>query len=1557
MDSSFREILSTAGLIWPTPPNQLLSLSVRSSLFRNDLCHFFASHRDQYQSFWEDLQGYWDSLSQFKQALVPLAVDHGTDAEAYSPPGDSLIRALLGVDILQSDLIVYLIQKLPELSDDPEDSRETNLVTLVIRQLRWLDYVVDPESLANQLMEIITVLSVDAQKDVIGALPDVIVDSEHQYVAEELVKLLQSYSPLMIPILDTLSNLQCPASVTDQLQHTVLGRLRSADADDLPIMLKFLFQTASAESALVVVSRIRKNLDLESLRLSVPSRDTLVGTVDKLPEVLILDAIHFGLQFHKSIGTSWLKLVNELTVPKEHTTLDLAVLCLLYGLPSTQKRILNVLRRKVLYQHVLAHQFSEVIRTYGYALRQHYPTLLSLSENVMRLSTQQPSLAALACHLYQGCFQVFDAYYRQEVVGALVAHIGSGDQCEIDTSLLILLEITQASAPTIKPFTVFIKGILDYIDNLNLGQVRLLFRLLGYLLRAFPDETGMYDEIHIFIRKQLSSGLDKFKLIGILGGVALVKCLGNNPSTTNEDSTNGTSSQATRGDTGNTVVLRNALSLINLVIDSGRLQSWNCLAIAYDELAGAVLTGKLDPRLETWLAENVANSFADLYFCETSSLALSINGAPHTTSRVKHAKAPDYAGDQLVPEVWYDLDGFEDAVVLRLLHFLPGYTGGSEKHSDIISDLVATGKNVNGNPLACLCALFKLFQACEKVANHGSLQEMDAPLGCGVLLFQRDQLQDLCEGEYPSTVVYQAQIGLLTTINWYRELLNAFADQPNSEMQNKVVQRLENLVSLQDIMGQFLVATSGFNPSDTLLPMLWANDRLTLNTCLLPNGQLDLAKLGSLASNRSSAYMAYLREITVDGYQAFTLAPLTLYPDSSAKNTDPESRCTLSPAALCYLLDEFLPKLHDHLGKNRLIPALGTWCLSRSSSLSSNATQGEGQTSVGYAQQVFIMLARFLPALWQDLRVAFDSLEALNKEDTQVQEPSSSDTQAIGSPSGSAITEKSPKSAYAEYMACVTKLLEALTVFIKWPGLFKVEKRALAIRTVGALGQRERWDDPAVDNDEPTLVAYVEGAFQRFAQRFPKLPSLATGLAVHRVLQALFDLTVFHLYPELGTDPGATKPYQLRERANTPAAVLAMGSQLSQLATTLLQLVDEEPKNSLKTADLAYLLYTEIVYLPQPEDKLGHYVHTVFPDFISQSESTYPCLVDKTFPLFYREVVTAFVDTAVSSWSHLAQPHQRPESYVVDTLGRFCSQVAMWRSLVGMVQAYNNRDVCLVSLKQGKRFVDAFSSYCLGFMEHQFRNHFTTVSSIFKPLQRATRILHTVCSHSKTVRDTRLTALVPPTRRALEVLLYRVKVMFDRNNCLDAFLLGSLKHRNLAGDEVSSQLPPEKMYDSELSDPDSANESSGMPEVDQLMHRMAEQASMSDDDEFARENDQDEQDTMQKPELESVSITSSHRRQKPMAKRSGGAPGKLTHLTPEKDGAVDEVDEDSTGDQSQPRRRRTLKRPKESGNTMNRLKKAKARRTELLQARRQRRAAKTFSISTAESGNVDEEEE
>jgi Fanconi anemia group D2 protein len=39
-----------------------------------------------------------------------------------------------------------------------------------------------------------------------------------------------------------------------------------------------------------------------------------------------------------------------------------------------------------------------------------------------------------------------------------------------------------------------------------------------------------------------------------------------------------------------------------------------------------------------------------------------------------------------------------------------------------------------------ICSLFNLLQCCVKNANNGSLEEIDALLGCGICMFEQDKL-------------------------------------------------------------------------------------------------------------------------------------------------------------------------------------------------------------------------------------------------------------------------------------------------------------------------------------------------------------------------------------------------------------------------------------------------------------------------------------------------------------------------------------------------------------------------------------------------------------------------------------------------------------------------------------------------------------------------------------------------------------------------------------------------------------------------------------------------
>ena len=86
-----------------------------------------------------------------------------------------------------------------------------------------------------------------------------------------------------------------------------------------------------------------------------------------------------------------------------------------------------------------------------------------------------------------------------------MTHIGSGLPAEVDHALDILATLVETHRPEMDRFAVLIKGVLDYLEHLSMGQIRRLYSILSVL--AFHDVeagSGVQDEMHTLIRKQLS---------------------------------------------------------------------------------------------------------------------------------------------------------------------------------------------------------------------------------------------------------------------------------------------------------------------------------------------------------------------------------------------------------------------------------------------------------------------------------------------------------------------------------------------------------------------------------------------------------------------------------------------------------------------------------------------------------------------------------------------------------------------------------------------------------------------------------------------------------------------------------------------------------------------------------------------------------------------------------------------------------------------------------------------------------------------------------------------
>lgn len=71
--------------------------------------------------------------------------------------------------------------------------------------------------------------------------------------------------------------------------------------------------------------------------------------------------------------------------------------------------------------------------------------------------------------------------HLQQVVYALVTHIGGGSRQEVDGAVTVLRSLAERMPQRLAKFVVLLKQVLDYLHNLSLQHVRDLFSIITRL--------------------------------------------------------------------------------------------------------------------------------------------------------------------------------------------------------------------------------------------------------------------------------------------------------------------------------------------------------------------------------------------------------------------------------------------------------------------------------------------------------------------------------------------------------------------------------------------------------------------------------------------------------------------------------------------------------------------------------------------------------------------------------------------------------------------------------------------------------------------------------------------------------------------------------------------------------------------------------------------------------------------------------------------------------------------------------------------------------------------
>lgn len=502
-DCVFRELMNKNGLILKKG-GKFNTLSVDQAVFQRNL-HLALKRHDNYpevvEEFIEGFQQFVEDQSRFHYSLLPTVTTSECES-ARSGGQDCVVRLLLGIDILQAKLMNMLLEKLAEFMED-EDSifdhgEKVNLPHLLMSQFRWLDRIVSGQEVTNKMLEMIGIVSLEIQREIITCLPEVVEDSEHGTVAKALREILEQNNQLAVPVLDALSNLTLTPDLLTEVRGSVLQTLASVKMEDLPVVIKFLLQSVNNQDAVEVIEDIRSNLDFNSSFAPAMSSTQYTqgrkrGSKSEMEtsrgaELLTLDAIKSGIRFQKCVADAWIKVIDGVKQPGDHKVMDIFILLILHT-TSRKKPVESIFRNKI-----RAGGFTEVLiqaafGAHAQVMRDYFPSILSLAEVLLR--SPEPAVVYLACAMYKGAFTSFDSFCQQEIVGNLVTHIGIGFEGEVDSSLDILAELVDQHLSKMAPFAIFVKGVLDYLDNLSVIQIRKLYSMLSMLAFRNPQEGGL----------------------------------------------------------------------------------------------------------------------------------------------------------------------------------------------------------------------------------------------------------------------------------------------------------------------------------------------------------------------------------------------------------------------------------------------------------------------------------------------------------------------------------------------------------------------------------------------------------------------------------------------------------------------------------------------------------------------------------------------------------------------------------------------------------------------------------------------------------------------------------------------------------------------------------------------------------------------------------------------------------------------------------------------------------------------------------------------------------
>ncbi|CAL1385748.1 unnamed protein product [Linum trigynum] len=1354
--------------------------------------------------FMAGFSSYIDSRQNLQRVLAPSGVR-----------GESLVRNLLLVPAIQQELQSVLLEKLPAYFDENSEqcgtslSLEDDVARLIINQFRWLDFLVDPKGFTEKLMEVLSISPLRLKKEIIGSLPEIIGDQNNELMVDSLEQLLREDSGITVPVLDAYSNLTLDDMLQDQVITTALSCIRTIEGEQMPYLLRFLLLSATPVNVRRIIQQIREQLKFVGLSSSLASQQSkLKGkfVVDNT-EGSILEALGSSLLFKNMLCQEILKELYSLRTPEDFKVIDIWLLVLIYKSgESMQKSVEKILKKKIVDNCMSEVPIDQCICQNKGLVKDYFSSFISLAEYL--LASKETKARDFGKHIYTRLFEELDDNYcRQEVLGVLVTHVGSGVSFEVTSALEVLSVLAFKYTRDFIPHSSFLNGILDYLEGFGTENLHKVYEVFGQLALSTQSDgschgSSIAHELFMIVRKQISHPNMKYKKMGLIGVLKMISCLGEE---------NAFSLTASAGKSDSTEILE----LLRASLDSCKSVPL-LLVLFYDELTAMLESKKLHPGIMDWIGKQLVE-FESTFLADLDGGQL--------------PAVETYCG--LEGELWMNLDGDASPVCLSIL------------------PLVSSSADSTSS-LQILPANFLLLSAFERLTSQGSLSGIDALLGCPLHL---PCFSYFTAASWQSLSVKQKQtlcLSLYYAANWIRELLNAFCTQVagqdectsqavKEEIVVKLSKRLRNLICLESLLNRSM------KQHNLSLPEIHCHAEepgvlnQSKNTVQKRNKQNEVHCSVSPKNKKhkrmskdstSSDINGKLRQQTL--FDVLKKAGSTA--TQEATDADASTPCSKSPTVNSAgeesrtskepVIAEFSAAakglvLHRYKFRPLLVQCLSLLTFSKNQESCCSDPSAELPLYLYLLQDLHSKLDYFIPPkqsfpprcsrssasfsrmtlreflnsirpLFPFVKSHFDTAVSVLKEgDETCKEHWDVHSASAGNPEAASVIP-------SKYSVSTSVSKEVLKCFSKMINLPDIQMDKSILSDLLQAFQPDNIPSSVSSGIQPipspgtTEYLYL-GAFS-FVEN---VMDIACSCSFTLASESLFTLESI-----TASIKALLERWEKNGEKSQLTSMTRLLNVLHQRASTLAcKLLRQEWDNgSLENGwkDKGEIVQRMLqIYLDNSDSKanlLDELACSVLPQFSSPSEDDedhgFPSLCNATFLVWYRvlhEANITILNQKVPKVSKAGGAAAAAQSEIVEKrLIDLRKSVNVLVSLVNLCRLHDKVNMHSMAVKYGGKFVDSFLK-AFDYLEAHFQTHNDLIIKLLMEFQKGTRTIQTLCSEAKGMKQTAVASKIPATKRSMERFLFRVKALLLTTSTGRTCWIGNLKHKDLAGQVVSSQ--------------------------------------------------------------------------------------------------------------------------------------------------------------------------